>query len=71
MSGVDTGLVFNATTNDSGLFSFPNVPIGSYTLQANASGFQTYVQSGLELRVNEHVQVNIRPTLGLYRRGWR
>jgi hypothetical protein len=64
MSGVDTGVVFNATTNDSGLYSFPNVPIGSYTLQANAPGFQTYVQSGLELRVNDHVQVNMTLKVG-------
>lgn len=64
MSGIDTGVTYNATTNDDGLYSFPNLPIGSYSLQANAPGFQTYVQTGLELRVNDHVQVNVTLKVG-------
>src|SRR5437763_6253057 len=51
ITGVDTGTVYNAVSNADGIYTIPNLPIGAYTLQAVVPGFQTYVQTGLVLRV--------------------
>jgi len=64
MTGVDTGVVLNATTNTDGMYTFPSLPIGGYILQASFPGFQTYLQTGILLRVNDHVQINIAMRLG-------
>ncbi len=64
VTGVDTGAVYNATTNADGLFTMPNLSIGTYTLQAVFSGFQTHVQTGIQLRVGDSVQINVTMKLG-------
>ena len=61
---VDTGTVYNTTTNTDGIYALPNLPIGAYTLQAGSPGFQTYVQTGILLRVDDHVQINITMKVG-------
>src|SRR5436190_21424202 len=64
LAGVETGSVFNALTNADGIYTIPSLPIGAYTLQANFPGFQTYVQSGILLRVGDHVQLNVTMKVG-------
>src|SRR5690348_2509795 len=51
MSAVDTGAVYTAATNADGIYTFPSLPIGAYRLESTVSGFQTYVQNGILLRV--------------------
>ena len=38
---LDTGTVHNAVTNEDGIYTIPSLPIGAYTFQAGAPGFQT------------------------------
>src|SRR5664280_2839987 len=64
MTGVDTGAVYNAVTNSDGIYTIPSLPIGAYTLESTVSGFQTYVQSGILLRVGDHVQLNVSLKVG-------
>src|SRR5215831_17592027 len=64
MTAVDTGVVFNAVANTDGIYTIPSLPIGAYTLQASSPGFQTYVQTGILLRVNDHVEINIPMRVG-------
>ena len=64
LSGVETGSVYTAVANGEGLYTIPNVPIGTYTLEAAAQGFQTYAQKGLELRVGDAAQINIQMKVG-------
>jgi len=64
MTAVDTGVVYNAVSNLDGIYTFPSLPIGAYTLEATVSGFQTYVQSGIQLRGNDQVQININMKVG-------
>src|SRR5262245_62010004 len=64
MTAVDTGVVFNAVSNTDGIYTVPNLAIGAYTLQVTSPGFQTYVQTGLLLRVNDHVQIDIPMKVG-------
>src|SRR5260370_30030291 len=64
ITGLDTGTVYDAVTNTDGLYTIPSLPIGPYTLQAASPGFQTYVQTGILLRVGDHVQLNISMKVG-------
>jgi hypothetical protein len=64
MTAVDTGAVYNAVTNSDGIYTIPSLPIGAYTLESTVAGFQTYVQSGILLRVNDHVQINVTVKVG-------
>ena len=64
ITGVDTGTVYNAVTNSDGIYTFPSLPIGAYTLQSTVPGFHTYVQTGILLRVNDHVQINVTMKVG-------
>ena len=64
MTAVTTGATFSVITNTEGIYTLPNLPIGEYTLQATFPGFQTYVQSGILLRVGDNVAVNIPMKVG-------
>ena len=59
-----TQYVRNATAGADGTYNFPNLPVGPYTLEATASGFKTYVQSGIILQVGSNSQVNITLEVG-------
>jgi hypothetical protein len=58
------GVMHQTTSNSSGLYTLPNLPVGAYRLEAAAPGFRTYVQTGIELQVNNHVQLNVLLQLG-------
>src|SRR5215510_16003717 len=64
ITAVETGAVYSVLTNSDGIYTIPNLPIGAYTLQAAVPGFQTYVQSGIGLRVGDNVQINITMKVG-------
>ncbi len=64
ITGVDTGTVHSIATNAAGLYTVPSLPIGAYTLQVTAPGFQTYEQTGILLRVNDNVQINVTMKVG-------
>src|SRR5579871_4695714 len=64
MTGVDTGVVYSAISNADGIYAFPSLPIGAYRLESTVSGFQTYAQNGIQLRVNDQVQINISMKVG-------
>jgi hypothetical protein len=49
VTGVDTGTVHTAVSNADGIYTIPSLSIGGYTFQATAPGFQTYVQTGIQL----------------------
>ena len=64
MTAVDTSAMHGAVTNESGIYSFPSLPIGAYRLQVNAAGFQGYIQNGIVLRVNDAPQINVSMRVG-------
>jgi hypothetical protein len=47
-----------------GLYSFPNIPIGVYTLDVAASGFEHYSQAGIVLEVGSSININVAMTVG-------
>ncbi|HEY1216120.1 MAG TPA: carboxypeptidase-like regulatory domain-containing protein, partial [Bryobacteraceae bacterium] len=62
--GVETASVHESATNADGLYTVPNLPIGPYTLQVTAPGFQTYEQTGILLRVGDHPEINVTMKVG-------
>ncbi len=50
---VDTGFTQSATTDQSGAFLFPRLPVGNYELRVEKTGFSTYVQTGINLTVDQ------------------
>jgi hypothetical protein len=64
MTAVDTGQVHNVVSNAESIYTIPSLPIGAYTLEVTATGFQTYEQQGITLQVNDAVQINVTLTVG-------
>ncbi|HVW87394.1 MAG TPA: carboxypeptidase-like regulatory domain-containing protein, partial [Bryobacteraceae bacterium] len=50
--------VRNVVSDDQGRYALPNLPVGPYKLEVQASGFKTYVQSGILLQVGNNVEIN-------------
>ncbi|HWB33363.1 MAG TPA: carboxypeptidase regulatory-like domain-containing protein [Acidobacteriaceae bacterium] len=71
VSGATVTLTNNATqvkrtaiTEKQGLYSFPNIDIGTYTLTVTQQGFKTYTQSNIILEVGSSVGLNVTLTVG-------
>ncbi|SPE21039.1 putative TonB-dependent receptor plug [Candidatus Sulfotelmatomonas gaucii] len=59
-----TSLSREAATNDSGIFVFPDLPIGTYALKIAASGFATQNRPGLTLLTGQVIDLPITLTVG-------
>jgi len=59
-----TNDVSRTTTNDTGYYAFPVLPIGTYRVTATASGFKKVVRDKLELRVGDQVQQDFTLEVG-------
>jgi hypothetical protein len=51
-------------SDSSGVYVFPGVPIGTYSVTASTSGFKTYVQNGIVLEVGSSIAVNAVLSVG-------
>ena len=60
----ETGLSRTATTDDQGSYLLVLLPAGHYRLQATANGFETYVQEGITLNVNQVAMVPVQLKVG-------
>jgi hypothetical protein len=64
MIDIGTDQPHAATTNTSGRYELPNLPIGSYRLEVKLAGFKTYVQNGIILQVGSNVTQNVKLEIG-------
>src|SRR5664280_3705 len=64
ITAVDTATVHVSVTDSAGAYSFPSLTIGAYTLEVTAPGFQTYIQKGIKLQVNDAPQINTTLKVG-------
>jgi hypothetical protein len=69
--GAELKLINNAThiervaTSDSGgLYSFPNTPVGTYTLNVTGAGFRSYSQTNVVLEVGSSIAINVSMEVG-------
>lgn len=64
LSSVSTGIVLRQTTNSSGLFSFPSIPAGVYSLTASKPAFKTLRLQTLILQVSSPLHLDLTLSLG-------
>ncbi len=64
LSNVDTGVATTAESNESGVYVFPYVAPGVYTLQAEVDGFKTSNQTGVALETGTTRTVNVQMEIG-------
>ncbi|MEO7652747.1 MAG: carboxypeptidase-like regulatory domain-containing protein, partial [Bryobacteraceae bacterium] len=55
---VATGVLNTTRSNDSGVYHFPSIPIGSYEVRVQAGGFRAYVRTGLVVETAQTVRVD-------------
>jgi hypothetical protein len=60
----ETGLNRIAMTDRSGEYVLVELPVGHYRLRVEGKGFQTYIQQGITLDVNETATVPVRLAMG-------
>src|ERR1700758_1873999 len=60
----ETGLSRMTTTDREGNYVLLELPVGHYSLQVAAKGFQEHVQNGITLNVNETASVSTRLAIG-------
>ena len=63
-----TGIPHTSVSNESGNYTFPDLPPGSYSVSAEAKGFKKEVRSAVDLVVNTSTRVDLTFTAGNYQR---
>src|SRR6187397_11383 len=63
VSNADTGFSRTMTTNESGVYSFSELPVGRYQIKVELQGFKTATRTGIALAVadNREVDVELAP----------
>src|SRR5258708_4677743 len=61
---VTTGLTRSETSNDAGEFSFPQLPVGPYSVDVELTGFKKSQRTGIELRVDDKLRVDVALQVG-------
>ncbi len=71
LPGVDVTLVNvgtkqqrQAVTNDAGLYTFPNVPVGEYTINAMLAGFKPVSRTGVRVTAGVNIRVDVALEVG-------
>ncbi len=59
-----TGVAFKQVTNEVGLYSFPSIGVGTYTITVELSGFKTARRTGLILNTGTPIVQNFTLELG-------
>lgn len=59
-----TNVSYLADTNETGLYNFPTLPAGTYTVTATKAGFQQAVRPGVELHVSEVIRLKFSLQVG-------
>jgi hypothetical protein len=61
---VETNESRESATNDAGVFSFPSIPAGTYTVEVHKTGFQTALQHEIVVRSNSVVRADTALQVG-------
>jgi outer membrane receptor protein involved in Fe transport len=61
---VGTGLERRTVSNESGLYTFVNVPVGDYRINATLSGFKPVARTGVRVNAGVNIRVDIQLELG-------
>ncbi len=64
INDVDTNTLTRATSNASGEYTAPGLPVGHYTLTAEVKGFKKFQQNGIPLNVGDRRTVDVKLEIG-------
>lgn len=64
VTNTGTALSRTVQTNASGVFSLPELPIGSYTMQISKTGFETQKRSATELLTGQTIGIDVTLKVG-------
>jgi hypothetical protein len=59
-----TGVTHDSASNDSGDYVFPELPVGTYSLTFDLTGFKKAIRHGITLDVNQVITLNMTMQLG-------
>jgi Carboxypeptidase regulatory-like domain len=60
----ERGVTHTATTDKDGHYVLANLGAGNYKIEANAPGFEGYIQTGVVLDVGQNIQINVALKIG-------
>jgi hypothetical protein len=64
LTEASTQVQHTTISDGSGIYVFPNMPIGTYTVVVSAPGFKTYQQTNIVLEVGSSISINVGMTVG-------
>jgi hypothetical protein len=64
LTSVATSVERRTVTNEAGLYTFPNVPVGEYRVKAALSGFNTVTKTGVALSAGVNIRVDVQLAIG-------
>lgn len=64
VTNVATNVSRSSTTNEAGIYSFPALVPGTYSVRVEAGGFRPTVRTGIELQVQQTARVDFRLEVG-------
>lgn len=63
-TNVETGATRTAATDESGVYRFPLLPLGTYRISAEAANFKRYVRGGIVLTTGQTATIDVRLETG-------
>ena len=64
LTNVGTNAARSTESNDVGVYAFPAVPPGQYTIKAEKPGFKTYTRAGIQIQVELRARLDIDMQVG-------
>jgi hypothetical protein len=64
VTDVDRSTVWPATTNADGIYAYPRLPNGAYSVRVEAPGFKAFIRSRITLEVNDRGRIDVVLQLG-------
>jgi hypothetical protein len=64
LTNLSTGIERTTLSNADGRYSFPSVPVGTYSLKVSKAGFESYLMSHFTVVVSQRVTTNVVLSVG-------
>jgi hypothetical protein len=64
LTNLAMGVPQTATTNETGIYEFPRVRPGTYSLKIEQAGFKTFIKDKVEVAINSTVRVDVSLEVG-------
>src|SRR5271154_5310406 len=64
ISNVETNLKYEEITGPDGSYRVLAIPVGNYKLSVTAGGFRAFVETGIVVKVNDHLQIDVTLDVG-------